>query len=75
MAGRDGGGDRSRSPCTGSVASASRRSRASTPCAKQDDYAGVWWLNAAKPADGSPGFEGVERALVELGAIFIRGLE
>lgn len=41
----------------------------------QDDYAGVWWLNAAKPADGSPGFEGVERALVELGATFIRGLD
>jgi hypothetical protein len=35
----------------------------------QGDYAGVWWLNAAKPEDGTPGFEGVERALVELGAI------
>jgi tetratricopeptide (TPR) repeat protein len=41
----------------------------------QDDYAGVWWLNAAKPEDGTPGFEGVKRALVELGAIFIRGLD
>jgi hypothetical protein len=41
----------------------------------QGDYAGVWWLKAAKPADGSPGFEGVERALIELGAIFIRGLD
>jgi tetratricopeptide (TPR) repeat protein len=41
----------------------------------QSDYAGVWWLNAARPADGAAGFEGVERALVELGAIFIRGLE
>ena len=41
----------------------------------QSDYAGVWWLNAAKPEDGTPGFEGVERALVELGAVFIRGLE
>ena len=39
------------------------------------DYAGVWWLNAAKPDDGTPGFEGVERALIELGAIFIRGLD
>jgi hypothetical protein len=35
----------------------------------------VWWLNAARPADDAPGFEGVERALVELGAILIRGLE
>ena len=42
---------------------------------QQNDYGGVWWLNAAKPEDGSPGFEGVERALVELGAIFIRGLD
>ena len=41
----------------------------------QSDYAGVWWLNAAKPGDGTPGFEGVERALIELGAIFIRGLD
>jgi tetratricopeptide (TPR) repeat protein len=41
----------------------------------QDKYAGAWWLNAGKPADGSPGFEGVERALVELGAVFIRGLD
>ena len=39
------------------------------------DYAGVWWLNAAKPDDGTPGFEGVERALIDLGAIFIRGLD
>jgi tetratricopeptide (TPR) repeat protein len=41
----------------------------------RSDYAGVWWLNAAKPADGTVSFEGVERALVELGAVFIRGLE
>jgi hypothetical protein len=41
----------------------------------QDDYAGAWWLNAAAPEDGSPGFEGVERGLVDLGAIFIRGLD
>jgi hypothetical protein len=41
----------------------------------QDDYAGVWWLNAARPEDGTPGFEGVERGLVDLGAIFIRGLD
>jgi hypothetical protein len=40
----------------------------------QDRYAGVWWLNAAKP-EISHGFEGVETALVELGAIFIRGLD
>ncbi|QNT68850.1 tetratricopeptide repeat protein [Defluviicoccus vanus] len=40
----------------------------------QDRYAGVWWLNAAKPKM-SEGFEGVETALVELGAIFIRGLD
>ena len=37
----------------------------------REEYAGVWWLNAAKPADGSPSFEGVERALVELGAHLI----
>ncbi len=41
----------------------------------QRDYAGVWWLNAGKPADGTAGFEGVERALIELGAILIRGLD
>jgi tetratricopeptide (TPR) repeat protein len=41
----------------------------------QGDYAGVWWLNAAKPEDGTPGFDGVERALVDLGTIFIRGLD
>ncbi len=40
----------------------------------QADYAGVWWLNAARPADGA-GFEGVERGLVDLGALFIRGLD
>jgi TIR domain len=41
----------------------------------QDNYAGVWWLNAAAPHDGSPGFEGVDRALVELGATFVRDLD
>jgi tetratricopeptide (TPR) repeat protein len=41
----------------------------------RDDYAGVWWLNAATPEDGTSGFEGVEQALVELGATFIRGLD
>jgi tetratricopeptide (TPR) repeat protein len=41
----------------------------------QGDYAGVWWLNAAKPVDGSPGFEGVEQALIELAAIFNGGID
>jgi hypothetical protein len=38
----------------------------------QGDYAGVWWLNAAKP-EGAVGFEGVEQALVELGGILSPG--
>ncbi len=31
----------------------------------QESYAGVWWLNAAKP-DDADGFDGIETALVEL---------
>ena len=40
---------------------------------ERDRYAGVWWLNAERTKD-SEGFEGIEKGLVELGAIFIRGL-
>ena len=40
----------------------------------QDDYAGVWWLNAARAKD-SKSWEGVEKGLVDLGSIFIRGLD
>ena len=36
----------------------------------QESYAGVWWLNAAKPDDAA-GFDGIETALVDLGiAVF-----
>jgi hypothetical protein len=40
---------------------------------ERDFYAGVWWLNAER-TKGAEGFEGIEKGLVELGAIFIRGL-
>jgi hypothetical protein len=40
----------------------------------QNRYAGVWWLNAATLADAE-GFEGIESALVDLGALFIRDLD
>jgi hypothetical protein len=40
----------------------------------QADYAGVWWLNAEQPK-GSKSWEGVEKGLVDLGSIFIRGLD
>jgi hypothetical protein len=41
---------------------------------ERDRYAGVWWLNAERIKDAE-GFEGIEKGLVELGAIFIRGLD
>jgi TIR domain-containing protein len=40
----------------------------------QDGYAGVWWLDAARAKD-SKSWEGLERGLVDLGTIFIRGLD
>jgi len=40
----------------------------------RERYAGVWWLNAANPA-AAAGFDGIETALVELGAVFIPGLD
>jgi len=40
----------------------------------RDRYAGVWWLNAAKPENAAE-FGGIEAALVDLGAVFIPGLD
>jgi hypothetical protein len=40
----------------------------------QDSYAGVWWLNAARTKD-SKSWERLEKGLVDLGSIFIRGLD
>ncbi len=40
----------------------------------QESYAGVWWLNAAKPDDAA-GFDGIETALVDLIAVFYPGLD
>src|SRR5262249_2551169 len=40
----------------------------------RDSYAGVWWLNAARAKD-SKSWEGLEKGLVDLGSIFIRGLD
>jgi tetratricopeptide (TPR) repeat protein len=40
----------------------------------QDAHAGAWWLNAARTKDGKS-WEGVEKGLVDLGSIFIRGLD
>jgi tetratricopeptide (TPR) repeat protein len=40
----------------------------------QEDYAGVWWLSATRAKD-SKTWEGVEKGLVDLGKIFIRGLD
>ncbi len=40
----------------------------------QESYAGVWWLNAAKPEDAA-GFDGIETALVDLIAVFYPGLD
>ena len=40
----------------------------------QDRYAGIWWLNAARTKD-SKSWEGLEKGLVDLGSIFIRGLD
>lgn len=40
----------------------------------RDRYAGVWWLNAAKPDDAAR-FDGIETALVDLGNLFIRNLD
>jgi tetratricopeptide (TPR) repeat protein len=39
----------------------------------RDGYAGVWWLNAARAKDGKS-WERLEKGLVDLGAIFFRGL-
>jgi tetratricopeptide (TPR) repeat protein len=41
---------------------------------ERDRYAGVWWLNAARAKD-SKSWEGIEKGLVDLGSIFIRGLD
>jgi hypothetical protein len=40
----------------------------------QDGYAGVWWLNAARTKN-SKSWDELEQGLVELGSIFIRGLD
>lgn len=40
----------------------------------QDAHAGVWWLSAAR-TPGSKRWDGIERGLVELGSLFIRGLD
>ena len=40
----------------------------------QGGYAGVWWLNAARAKD-SKSWDGLEKGLVDLGTIFIRGLD
>jgi hypothetical protein len=40
----------------------------------REEYAGVWWLNAARAKD-SKTWDGLEAGLVELGSIFIRGLD
>ena len=57
-----------------SAASANPRLPAEYAHRAQDDYAGVWWLNAARAKD-SKSWEGVEKGLVDLGSIFIRGLD
>src|SRR5262250_820018 len=64
---------RSRSPCTASAASASMLAR-EYAYRMQGDYAGVWWLNAGRAKD-SKSWDGVEKGLVDLGSIFIRGLD
>lgn len=40
----------------------------------RQDYAGVWWLTAERAPDGG-GFDGIEAGLVQLGSIFLPGLE
>lgn len=46
----------------------------------KERYAGVWWLDAATPEgatepEGGEGFDGIETGLVNLGAVFIPGLD
>jgi tetratricopeptide (TPR) repeat protein len=40
----------------------------------RDGYAGVWWLNAARTQD-SKSWDGLEKGLIDLGRIFIQGLD